>query len=182
MEGLQRIAEGLYVLAVHTSSGQQRDPARAQLREAVRTALASLPSVPPEQITIHATPGSAPHIDAAGRKVGCSFSHEDGLSLAALNLHGPVGIDLMKVQDIPDWESVARDYLGPETCAALSACRPQDRPRAFAQAWTAHEARLKCQGLPLTEWPAPTTTPQLLHLMELTVPADLIATLAWGQH
>ena len=179
MEGLQRIAEGLYVLAVRTSSGQQRDPARAQIRAAVREALASLLSVLPEQITIHATPGSAPHIEAAGRKIGCSFSHEDGLSLAAFNLHGAVGIDVMKVQDIPDWETVARDYLGPEACAALRASKPQDRPRAFAQAWTEHEARLKCQGLPLSEWSAPTSAPQPLHLIELSVPADLLATLAW---
>jgi len=178
MGGLRRIADGLYVLAVRTSSGQRREPARAQLRQAVRTALAELLSVPQEQITIHATPGSAPHIDAAGRKVACSFSHEDGLSLAAWNLHGPVGVDLMQVQAIPDWETVARDYLGPEACAMLRASPAQDRPRALAQAWTAHEAALKCLGLPLTEWFA-SASPPALSRIELPVPPHLVATLAF---
>ena len=179
MEGLRRLADGLYVLAVRTGSGQQRAPARVQLREPLRAALSELLVLPQQQISIHATPGSAPHIDAAGGKVACSFSHEDGLSLAAVNLHGPVGIDLMKVQDIPDWESVARDYLGPEACAALRACRPQDRPRALAQAWTAHEARLKCLGLPLTEWHALTTAQHAPHLLELPVPPGWCASLAY---
>jgi len=176
MTGLQRIADGLYVLTLSTSSGQQRDPARAQIRAAVRAALSQLLSIPAQQINIRSVPGSAPQIEAAGRQIGCSFSHEEGLSLAALNLHGPIGVDLMKIQAIPDWESVARDYLGPQTCEALRACRPEDRPRAFAQAWTAHEARLKCLGLPLTEWPIPAQTAP--RLIEVAVPSGWQAALA----
>lgn len=186
MDGLLRIADGLYLVALPTACGQQRDPARQQIRAAARAALAGLLDVAASQITLHSTPGQPPHAAVDGRVIGISFSHEDGLSLAALHLHGPVGIDILRIRELPDWEALARDYLGPHCASALRAEAPEARPRALAQAWTAHEARLKCLGLQLTEWahlppaahqPLASTTLALA----LALAPDLAATLLWGQ-
>ena len=185
MEGLQRIADGLYVVLLRTHCGQQREPARQQIRAAARAALASLLGIAESQITLHSRPGQPPRVSCAGGDIGISFSHEDGLSLAALHLHGPVGVDLMQIRDVPDWEVLARDYLGPDCVATLRATAAAERPRALARAWTAHEARLKCLGLQLSEWPSlPPTAHQPLTTIELTLPSSLTATLAthpWGQ-
>jgi 4'-phosphopantetheinyl transferase len=88
-----------------------------------------------------------------------AISHDGELSLAAFRLDsGPVGIDVMQVTDVPDWEAVARDYLGPDCAAALGHVPAAARADAFARAWSEREARLKCMGMPLAEWDAAETS------------------------
>jgi 4'-phosphopantetheinyl transferase len=162
-------AADVIVICVETSV--RRDQARDQLRQATIAQVATLLQLAPQAISINATPGLAPSITvttaAGARQLPCSFAHDDGLSLAAINISmnitisagtsRAVGVDLMRVRDVPDWQRVAADYLGPQATAALSAIArqaPDDLARAFAQAWTDREARLKSLGLPLREWQA----------------------------
>lgn len=144
--------DGLFVVRVATSL--ERPRAREQIRLAARAALASVLGVDAGDIVIDSTPGQAPRITLAGAEsaIGCSFTHEGGYSLAAINLHGAVGIDLMRVEEVFDWRAVARDYLGPEVCATLAATPAAEQTLAFVLAWTRHEAALKCHGIQLTEW------------------------------
>jgi len=73
--------------------------------------------------------------------------------VAALRLDGgAVGIDVMQVNDVPDWQVVAHDYLGPACAVALARLPAPARAAAFARAWSEHEARLKSRGLGLEEW------------------------------
>jgi 4'-phosphopantetheinyl transferase len=58
----------------------------------------------------------------------------------------------MQVQDVPDWDRVALDYLGPQVRDMLASLDPPRRAGAFAQAWTRREAQLKCLGLALAEY------------------------------
>jgi 4'-phosphopantetheinyl transferase len=58
----------------------------------------------------------------------------------------------MSILPVPDWEPVARDYLGPEAASKLVARLAGERDAAFSHAWSEHEARLKCLGLQLAEW------------------------------
>jgi 4'-phosphopantetheinyl transferase len=138
------------------ASGHDRPAARARIRAALREALAAVSGAPVDRIMIQSEPGRAPAVSFSGvgptQPPGIAISHDGPLSLAAINLHGPVGIDLMRVEDIPDWREVARDYLGPDVAARLAATSASLRAEAIAHAWTAHEARLKCLGLQLTEW------------------------------
>ncbi|WP_122697970.1 4'-phosphopantetheinyl transferase superfamily protein, partial [Pseudomonas viridiflava] len=76
-------------------------------------------------------------------EAGLSFSHESGLSVAAVNLSGLVGVDVMTVQNVPDWQTVARDYLGPTVTHRLQETPEGARNLAFANAWCQHEALLK---------------------------------------
>jgi 4'-phosphopantetheinyl transferase len=133
-----------------------RATARRTIRLAVRAALAEASGLPASSIQLCGAPGEAPYaLLGDGRRIGLSISHDGDLSVAALRLDaGAVGIDLMRVTDVPDWQAVARDYLGLACAAALARVPAPARDAAFARAWSEREARLKCRGLALTEWVA----------------------------
>jgi len=137
-------AARVFVLALSGSSSScGRPEARAAARLAAREALAGVLGQPLATLQLHAPPGQPPQV--LGRpEIGISFSHEAGLSLVAVNLDGPVGVDLVHGAAPVDWPAVARDYLGPQAAAWDAA--------AFAPAWAALEARLKCCGRALQEW------------------------------
>lgn len=135
-----------FVLALALPLSLPRPQARLALHQALREALARQLSTAADELRLETVPGLAPRL--LGHRVGISFSHETGLSLAAVNLLGPVGVDLLRDETAPpDWQAVARDYLGPQ---ALVGMRAQD----FGPAWAAHEARLKFHGRALSEWQA----------------------------
>ena len=132
----------VFVLALAGSSSD-RSEARAAARLAARQALAGQLGQPLDALQLHAPPGQPPQV--LGRPdIGLSFSHEAGISLVAVNLDGPVGVDVVQASAPDDWQAVARDYLGPTVLGAAG----------FAPAWAALEARLKCCGLDLQEWSA----------------------------
>jgi 4'-phosphopantetheinyl transferase len=126
-----------------------RATARRTIRVALLAALAEASGQPASAIQLCGVPGEAPYALLDGHRIALSISHDGDLSVAALRLDGgAVGIDLMQLTEVPDWQAVARDYLGP-ACAARLAGMP-----AFARAWSEREARLKCRGLALAEWSA----------------------------
>lgn len=141
---------------VHAARQDDRQAARLAIRARVRASLAAWGALDERAIELVCVAGAAPYalLRRAGavQRVGLSISHDGNLSLAALRPHGAVGIDLMQVRAVPDLQQVARDYLGPEAAAALAGVAPDRRALAFARAWSAHEAQLKCLGLGLVEW------------------------------
>ena len=178
-DGLPQPVDGIVVLAVQTAAEATRDQIRLQVRTAVCEVLAALLSVPLADISLPRADGAAPRIvlrDGRTHAARYSISHETGLSLAAINLHGSIGVDLMRVHDITDWEIVARDYLGGAVATQLAATATALRARAFAQAWTAREASLKCAGLGLHEWQGPLNG--TCRVVALELGADLVGTLA----
>lgn len=144
------------------ASEADRERARQAIRAAVRAALGALLGVPPAAIDLPAGPGEAPYAlvpdpaapDAAPRRIALAISHDEALSVAAIRLDGPIGIDVMRSADIPDWAALARDYLGPDAARDLAGLDAAARPLALARAWSEREARLKCMGLGLSEWRA----------------------------
>jgi len=138
----------VFVLALLGSSSSRpeaRAVARLAARLAASQALATLLGQPFGAVQLHAPPGQPPEV--LGRPdIGLSFSHEAGISLVAVNLDGPIGVDVVQASAPDDWQAVARDYLGPQALALGAA--------GFAPAWAALEARLKCCGLDLHEWSA----------------------------
>ncbi|KAB8064628.1 4'-phosphopantetheinyl transferase family protein [Janthinobacterium violaceinigrum] len=152
------------VLAIGIAAAMPRAEARLRIRAAVREVAARWLKMDIDAISLESTPGAPPRLLLAGRPAGLSFSHDDGWSVAAVHLHGTVGIDVMRVQDIPDWRQVARDYLGPQVTQELASLPDAQRPLALAQAWTAREAALKCAGLPLMEWDGIALNCNVLHI------------------
>ncbi|MGK5059811.1 4'-phosphopantetheinyl transferase family protein [Janthinobacterium sp. LB2P49] len=164
------------VLVIGVAAALPRAEARLRIRAAVREAAARWLKMDIEAISVASTPGTPPRLLLAGRAATLSFSHDEGLSLAAIGLHGPVGIDVMRVQDISDWFNLARDYLGPQAADELAARPAAQRPLALAQAWTAREAALKRAGLQLAEWNGAAPACRL-HALALAAPH--VATLAY---
>jgi 4'-phosphopantetheinyl transferase len=162
---------------------EHRDHARRAIRMAILAELGLLSGLSPERIALHADPGEAPYavLDAPeGRRCGwLAISHDGELSVAAISLQGAVGIDVTRIVDVPDWQPVARDYLGPEVAAALAPLAPPARAAAFARAWSEREARLKCLGWPIAEWnPEAEPVLQACRCAALALPEGYVGALA----
>ena len=138
---------GLLVISVLTTPGDDRTQARKQVRQALREVLGMLLPQPLELIDVV---GQALRVKDSS--INLSISHAPGLSVAAINLYGAVGVDLMQFEEdadfLPDWQQVAHDYLGPDAASRITDAY------GFAQEWTRREAQLKCCGLGITEWEA----------------------------
>ncbi|RMO11454.1 Phosphopantetheinyl transferase [Pseudomonas coronafaciens pv. garcae] len=147
--------EGILLVSCAIRTGTTRAEARDSIRSCVRNAVTHWLGLPAEAITFISAPGVAPRllIDRLSEP-GFSISHEAGFSLAAVNLRGAVGVDVMQVQAVPDWHVVAQDYLGADVASVLSGMPESTRPVAFAKAWCRREAFLKLHGLALEEWTA----------------------------
>lgn len=169
--------DGLYVIGVRGDG--ERQAARRRTRQALCEALAQLYGLAVDQIMIHFSAGRAPAVSflgAAGMTPpGISISHDGPLSVAAIHTRGLAGVDLMRVQEAPDWRQVARDYLPPHVLDLLEASAPERRPALLARAWTEHEARLKCHGRQLTEWSG-LALPARCH--ELVLPEGFVGVVA----
>jgi 4'-phosphopantetheinyl transferase len=174
---LQARSDGLYVIGVRGDGVRQS--ARRRTRQALCEALAQLYGLQVAQIMIHFSAGrapavsflEAPHVVAPG----ISISHDGPLSVAAIHQHGLVGVDLMRVHEVPEWRAVARDYLPPHVLDRLDAAAPGERAQLLARAWTEQEARLKCHGRQLSEWNG-LALPARCH--ELAVPDGFVGVVA----
>ena len=145
--------QDLYFVSLATPDTTPRAEARARIRQALHEALLHLLAADPESVALITTPGEPVRLAPPWADIGLSISHEPGLSLAVINLAGPVGVDLLRVATIASGSgTVARDYLGPDAASALAGLPDEQLQHAFAQAWTRLEARLKCLALELREW------------------------------
>ena len=146
--------QALTVICMEMPQRPARELARQQIRTAVRETIAACVKVPTAEVLLHSIPGQPESLQAPYDHIGVSISHEDGISVAALHLKGSVGVDLVRVDraPLPDWEQVALDYLGPAALQRVAQLSGEQRAVAFAQAWSEHEAQLKCLGIALTEW------------------------------
>jgi 4'-phosphopantetheinyl transferase len=173
-------APDLHLRCLKTPETPLRESARRIVRGALRETLSNLLPAAGESLALISVPGQPIHLAPPWADVGLSVSHEPGLSLFAINLDGPVGVDLLRIAALPaDIAAVARDYLGPDTAHALAKLPAGQRPHAFARAWTRFEARLKCRALELREW-----TPELAerlapcHVADLAMPAGWVGAVA----
>jgi 4'-phosphopantetheinyl transferase len=168
-------AHGLHLCCIETPETPLREGARRIVRGALRETLASLLPAAGESLALISVPGQPIRLAPPWADIGLSVSHEPGLSLLAINLDGPVGVDLLRVAAMPaDIDAVARDYLGPDTARALAMLPAGQRRRAFARAWTRFEARLKCRALDLREW-----TPRIAEWLAACCVTDLVMPAGW---
>ena len=141
-------AQERLIVAVDTPDTPIRETARQQVRDVLREILGD--------VELISRPGQPIRVAGQVKTPGISVSHEAGLSLVAVHFGGPVGIDLLRMPEYPDWRAelltLAVDYLGPIIARQIAALPPIEQLACFASAWTRHEARLKCLGLGLEEW------------------------------
>lgn len=186
-----------------------RAAARQQARAALAQALGAWLGCGAAAITISSERGQAPKasltraalgdaaLAARLATVGLSISHSAGLTLAAWHPGGAVGVDVQAVAEAPqdpaERQRLATLYLGqnfmPNQAPAQEGQAQAAMPLiAFLEAWSAHEARLKCLGEPLQEWtPGLAARLAACQVRTLTLPAALagsgparrVAAVAW---
>lgn len=176
------LQHGLLLVSCRRPTGTSREHARAGIREAIVDALVQILEIPAQCIVITSHPGRAPQLAVPGfAYAGLSISHEHDRSVAAVNLFGNVGVDLMLIQDIPDWLAVAQDYLGPQAVASLNASAAQQRARRFAMLWCEREAQLKYQGQALREWPFGGSEGARCQMLSLALGDAMVGTVAMAR-
>ena len=172
-----RLQNDLLLVSTAVPPDADRKRARALIRHAVTDALTQTLGMAASRIEIDSAPGMTPRLRLPGfSHAGLSITHERGLSLAAVHLEGAVGVDVTRVEEMPDWEVVAHDYLGPEVARSLSATPTSQRAGQFARHWCEREATLKCHGLSLREWAPDDITECAVFTLEL--PASMMGALA----
>ncbi|MEB0139680.1 MULTISPECIES: 4'-phosphopantetheinyl transferase family protein [unclassified Undibacterium] len=148
----QRLAAGLpLVISLALPPLIQRDSARQQLRLALCELLCAALDCDATRLRLVSLPGRGVRALLPEREVFISISHETGLSVAALSLHHPIGIDVLRLADCTGWQDLAPLYLGVDDTERLLRAPEQQRALQFALAWTTLEAGLKCLGQPLLE-------------------------------
>lgn len=115
---------------------------RASLTQAVGGAIA------PEQWQFTRSPYGklllAPHLPA----LDFSISHAGSTSCIAISTSGRIGLDIEHCP-VPNWHSLADDFLLGTERDMINRAPPAERERAFLHAWTAKEAFAKRLGVGL---------------------------------
>jgi 4'-phosphopantetheinyl transferase len=75
-----------------------------------------------------------------------NLSHSQGLALYALAMEHEVGVDMERIQPLPDLEDIARSCFAEGEIAALWALPEAQRLHAFFACWTRKEAFIKAIG------------------------------------
>ena len=176
--------QNLIVIAVRTVPTSLRLQARKLIRIAIRQVIAKKLACPYAEVKFISELGQSLKLAQPRQNIGLSISHESGLSLAAINMNGKVGVDLIDIKSIPnsnEIDTLALEYLGAEVAEYLSHLSVEEQSRAFAQAWTEFEARLKCQEKSLTEWiPASALQLNTLAVRSLSMPESYIGTVVFS--
>ena len=136
-----------------------REQARVQAHAALRSCLAQNLGCPEDALQISNQRNEVPQLWLYGERLAqpfCSISHTPGLALLAWHDGGSVGVDIQAVNEgvsRHELRAVAQIFLAPNTAQALDGIALDALFfKAFASAWAAQEARLKCAGVGLVEW------------------------------
>lgn len=137
------------LIRVPTSS--TRVAARRELRLVLLRVLAAWSGCAAEEMPLSETlcgPVWVGPLAGLGLEISLSYAEAEGW--IGLIRGGSIGIDVMRVQSVPEVENVARLYLGPAAWKAIQNSSNVDV--SFALAWTDLEARLKLLKQPLREY------------------------------
>ena len=177
------VNQRLIVIAVRTLPTILRSQARKLIRMAITQVLADKLSCSYTEIKLISQSGQSVKVSQPRQNIGLSISHEPGLSLAAINMNGKVGVDLIDVKSIPNDHEIyklALEYLGTQVAEYLSLLPSELQKQAFAKAWTEFEAQLKCQEKSLGEWTASSALQlNTLTIRHLKLPDGYVGTVAF---
>jgi 4'-phosphopantetheinyl transferase len=135
---------------IRVVTAEARQMARQELRTVLREMLAAWSQIFSEQLPLRETAsGPVWSEQLGGHNLDISLSYAEGEAWIGLLRGGFIGVDVMRIQLIPEAEAVARHYLDSEALRNIQ--QSTDPALAFAKAWTVLEARLKCLKQPLRE-------------------------------
>ena len=79
-----------------------------------------------------------------------NLAHSGDLALIAVTCGHKVGVDVERIRQDMELESIARRYFSRREVSELLALSPEQRELAFFNCWTRKEAYIKAQGLGLS--------------------------------
>jgi 4'-phosphopantetheinyl transferase len=134
-------------------------------RSRLRTLLGADLEIAPKDVPIIAAEYGKPELASPYEgRIHFNVAHSRSTVLIALNLTGPVGIDIEYLDRKTEVEEVARHSLtGQETANMLAIDDISARSKFFFERWTRKEAVVKADGrglsLPLTSFEVPSGSP-----------------------
>lgn len=117
-------------------------------RAHLRRLLGEILDSSPESIRFGIGEHGKPYLPSGG--IAFSFSRSGGHRLTAVAADGEVGIDLERVDPIPELAEVVRQNFSESERAAVCSCNGAERLAAFYEVWTRKEAVVKALGMGLT--------------------------------
>lgn len=92
-----------------------------------------------------------PQLDHANNTLQFNLSHSGEFILYGFSKYREIGIDVERIQALPEREAMADQILCDQERAILQSLPPSARDRAFLSFWTRKESALKAQGLGIAE-------------------------------
>jgi 4'-phosphopantetheinyl transferase len=117
----------------------------------LRSLLAGYVGVEPKAVVFQIGSHGKPHLSGiAGRRLPhFSLSSSDGRAAFAFSLTGAIGVDIEKIRDIEEMESIAHRHFTPNERGLVLGGTAEGRVRRFYRVWTRKEAVLKAHGIGL---------------------------------
>lgn len=131
-------------------AGTSRPAARLHARQALREILGSLLAQPAATITLKEHM-RGPVAEGAAHTIRISLSYTADRCLIGLAKGLKLGVDIVRIEALPEITALARLYLPAVDCRQLAEAGPDTRAACFALRWAQMEARTKCLDLPLAE-------------------------------
>ena len=79
-----------------------------------------------------------------------NLSHSGNFALIVVTREHKVGVDVERVRDDLEVESIAKRYFSPNEISELMVLQPEQRDAGFFNCWTRKEAYIKAHGLGLS--------------------------------
>lgn len=143
-------ANGLVLILLPLPAGTLRKHARHFARQVLREVIGGLLALPAEAVPLIESP-RGPVLQGAARDIRISLSYAGDWALIGLAEGWALGVDMVRIEPLPEIEALARLYLPASACQAVLESPPEARDACFAQGWAEMEASSKCLGLPLEE-------------------------------
>jgi 4'-phosphopantetheinyl transferase len=119
--------------------------ARGMLRQLV----ASYLDCAPTDVFFRYGANGKPELAFPAAPIHFNVSHSERLAVYAFTREAPVGIDVEKIRDLPDWASIAATCFRHNEVEAMHHQPELVRRLEFFRAWTRQEALLKAAGVGL---------------------------------
>lgn len=88
-------------------------------------------------------------MDRGSPPVHFNVAHAEGLAYYAFTRQGEIGVDVERIREVPEWETIATSLFTPGELGRLCACAAERRREEFFCAWTRQEAVVKAHGVGL---------------------------------
>ena len=121
-------------------------------RAVLRTILASYAASDPKELVFRYSDTGKPSLSLGHAQSDIEFnvSHSGDIALLAFARHRELGVDVEKVCEDFEHETIARRFFSEQEQRQLAALAPEERYAGFFRCWTRKEAYIKAQGIGLS--------------------------------